>query len=187
MGFLWVVVAILSIIMVICVLALVDQYQTLELIRATLKLEDNPSPIPFADDGSIRPSLIGLPPELDEEPHLAVLFLSVSCTTCRSIAEGLRRQDWQYVWIVLQQARSEEEGRLWLEGMKVPTSRATVDTDESVARAIGIDTVPSVVLYRSGEAFLAQTLPSFRQLQPLLTPRKTITPMPVAKEGTIWL
>ncbi|GAA3956304.1 hypothetical protein [Actinoplanes auranticolor] len=187
MDFLWIVVAILSVIIVICVLALVDQYQTLELIRATLKLEDNPSPIPFADDGSIRPSLIGLPPDLDEQPHLALLFLSVSCTTCRSIAEGLRRQDWQHVWIVLQQAHSEEEGRLWLDGMKVPINRATVDVDESVARAVGIETVPSVILYRSGEAFLAQTLPSFRQLQPLLAPRKTTSPLPVVKEGTIQL
>jgi hypothetical protein len=173
--------------MVICVLALVDQYQTLELIRATLKLEDNPSPIPFPDDGSIRPSLIGLPPELDEQPHLAVLFLSVSCTTCRSIAESLRRPDLQYVWIVLQQAHSEAEGRLWLEGTKLPLSRATVDLDEGVAQAIGINTVPSVVLYRSGEAFLAQTLPSFRQLQPLLSPRTPSPSLPVAKEGTIRL
>jgi hypothetical protein len=44
MGFLWILVTILSVLMVICVLALVDQYQTLQLIRAALQLEDNPSP-----------------------------------------------------------------------------------------------------------------------------------------------
>jgi hypothetical protein len=173
--------------MVICVLALVDQYQTLELIRTSLKLEDNPAPIPIRMDGSIKPSFVGLPPELDAQPHLALLFLSVSCTTCRSIAEGLRPKELEYVWIVLQQAHSSEEGRAWLEGMKVPVDRATIDVDERVARAIGIDVVPSVVLYRSGEAFLAQTLPSLRQLRPLLTPRTMPSTLPVAKEGTIRL
>ncbi|MCX5065806.1 hypothetical protein OOJ91_07925 [Micromonospora lupini] len=187
MGFLWVVVAALSVLMGICVLALIDQYQTLELIRTSLKLEDNPSPIPIPMDDSIKPSLVGLPSRLDVQPHLALLFLSVSCTTCRSIAEGLRRKDQELVWVVLQQAHSEEEGRAWLAGLNMPLDRATIDVDERVARAIGIDTVPSVVLYRSGEAFLAQTLPSFRQLQPLLNARTVPTSLPVAKEGTVRL
>ncbi|MFI6238387.1 hypothetical protein ACIBEF_00750 [Micromonospora sp. NPDC050795] len=186
MGFLWIVVAALSVTMVICLLALVDQYQTLELIRAALKLEDNPSPIPFPTDGSIKPSLIGLPTQLDTQPHLTLLFLSVSCTTCRAIAEGLRRKDLDHIWIVLQQAHSSEEGRMWLEGMNMPVDRATVDLDERVAQATRIDIVPSVIVYRSGEPILAQTLPSFRQLQPLLSPRMS-SALPVAKEGTVRL
>ncbi|GGQ60206.1 thioredoxin domain-containing protein [Couchioplanes azureus] len=185
MGFLWVVVAALSLLVVVCLLALVDQYRSLEVIRTALGLEDNPTPIPFRADGSIKPSRVGLPPRLDEQPHLAVLFLSVSCTTCRSIAQGLGRKDLPYVWIVLQQARSAAQGRMWLEGMNLPLDRATVDTDERVARAVGIEAVPSVVLYRSGEAVLAQTLPSLRQLQPLLSPRTTPSIPPVAKEGTV--
>ncbi|MBO3741483.1 hypothetical protein [Actinoplanes flavus] len=191
MGFLWVLVAALSVIVLICVFALVDQYQSLELIRAALKLEDNPSPIPFASDGSVKPSLVGLPAELDQQSYLPVLFVSVSCSTCRSIVEGLRRRDFDLVWIVLQHAHSEDEGRLWLEGLGVPLARTTVDVDGSVAQAIGIDTVPAVIIYGSGEPFLAQTLPSFRQLQPLLKPREMAPdmtpPLPFAKEGTVRL
>jgi hypothetical protein len=171
--------------MLICLLALVDQYRTLELIRERLKLEDNPEPIELPRDRSITPSAIGLPSSLDTQPYLVVLFLSTSCSTCRSIAEGLRAKRTQDVWVVLQQAHDTAQGTEWLGREGLPVQRSTVDLGGNVAAALNISIIPSVVLYRDGEAVLAQTIPSFRQLVPLLSPRTLPQSLKIMQEGSV--
>ncbi|GAA1704926.1 thioredoxin domain-containing protein [Fodinicola feengrottensis] len=183
MTFVWIAIAVLGLLLAVCLLALVDQYRTLELIRARLKLEDNPEPIQLPVDRLIAPSAIGLPAELDSEPYLVLLFLSTSCTTCRSIADGLRKQNSSNLWVVLQQAHSEAEGAQWLANMGIAQDRSTVDVSGDVAVALEIDVIPSVAIYRNGEPLLAQTIPSFRQLTPLLSPHTM--PRSVMKEGTV--
>ena len=169
MSFLWIIVGVLCLLVLICLLALVDQYRTLELIRARLNLEDNPEPISLPRDRSVVPSAIGLPSALDATSYLVVLILSTSCNTCRAIAHGMKGKSWADVWVVLEQARSAEEGAEWISGVGVPDDRTTIDIDGAVAAALGISLTPSVVLYRDGEALLAQTIPTFRQLTPLLS------------------
>lgn len=183
MTFVWIAIAVLSLLLAICLLALVDQYRTLELIRARLKLEDNPEPIRLPTDRLIAPSVIGLPAELDSQPYLVLLFLSTSCTTCRSIADGLRKRNSPNLWVVLQQAHSAAEGAQWLATMGIDPERSTVDVGGDVAAALDIDVIPSVAVYRTGEPLLAQTIPSFRQLTPLLSPQTM--PRSVMKEGTV--
>jgi hypothetical protein len=184
MIFLWVAVSILSILVVICVLALVDQYLTLEVIRNRLKLEDTPEPIALPRDRSLAPSAVGLPSDLDSWPHLVALFLSTSCTTCRSIAEGMRTQPSSNVWVVLQQVRDVEHGTQWLADVGLPAERATIDLDGSVAETLGISIIPSAVLYREGDPLLAQSIPSFRQLTPLLSPPRASS-LKLAQKGTV--
>ncbi|HEX6686108.1 MAG TPA: hypothetical protein VF062_25265 [Candidatus Limnocylindrales bacterium] len=167
MTFLWVVVGVLSVLMVICLLALVDQYHTLELIRAKLKIEDNPQPLNVPRDRA--PSGIGLPLELDGKPHLVVLFLSTSCNTCRSIAKGLNDSPSPNIWVVLEHAHTAERALQWLDAVALPADRVTIDLDGSVADALTIDVTPSAVVFREGRVLLAQTIPSFRQLTPLLS------------------
>ena len=185
MTFLWVVVVVLSILVVICLLALIDQYQTLELIRAKLKLEDNPEPIDLPEDRALAPSAVGLPADLDARPHLVILFLSTSCSTCRSIAQSMNGSPPKDMWVVLEQAHSAEEGAQWLSTAKIPSAVASVDVDGSISAALGIDVTPSAVLYREGEPVLAQTIPSYRQLTPLLSARTLPPSLKFAAEGTI--
>jgi hypothetical protein len=185
MTMLWIVVVVLSLLVLLCLLALVDQYRTMELIRARLKLEDNPEPIPIPNDRPVAPSAIGLPAELDSRAYLAVVFLSTTCITCRSIANGLQTKPSDDVWVVLLHAHNKEEGAAWLATAEIPTDRASVDPGGAIASALGIDVVPSVVVYREGEVVLAQSIPSFRQLVPVLSPTMSSTSMRVAPEGTI--
>jgi hypothetical protein len=185
MTMLWIVVVLLSLLVLVCLLALVDQYRTMELIRAKLKLEDNPEPIPIPNDRPVNPSAIGLPNELDARAHVAVLFLSTSCTTCRSIAKGLQTKPSTDVWVVLMHAPNEEAGAAWLAAAQMPAERASVDVHGDIASALGIDVVPSVVVYREGDIVLAQSIPSFRQLVPLLSPTTLHKSLRVAPEGTV--
>jgi hypothetical protein len=185
MTMLWIVVVLLSLVVLVCLLALVDQYRTMELIRAKLKLEDNPEPIPIPNDRPVNPSAIGLPAELDSRAHLAVLYLSTTCTTCRSIAKGLQAKPSADVWVVLMHAPDAEAGAAWLAAADLPADRASVDIHGDIASAFGIDTVPSVVVYREGDVVLAQSIPSFRQLVPLLSPTTSPTSLRVAPEGTV--
>lgn len=89
MIFLWIVVTVLSLLVSICLMALVDQYQTLQLIRGRLELDDAPAPVVIPGDRVLAPSAIGLPAELDHREHLVVLFLSTTCATCRALAKKL--------------------------------------------------------------------------------------------------
>ena len=185
MTMLWIVVVVLSLLVLLCLLALVDQYRTMELIRARLKLDDNPDPIAIPSDRPVAPSAIGLPTELDARPYLAVVFLSTTCITCRSIAKGLQTTPYTDVWVVLLHAHDEEEGAAWLDAAEIPADRASIDPRGDIASALGIDVVPSVVVYRDGEAVLAQSIPSFRQLVPVLSPTTPSTSVKVAPEGTV--
>ncbi|GII95827.1 hypothetical protein [Sinosporangium siamense] len=187
MTFLWMLVAAISMLTVIAVLALADQYRTLEQVRAKLKLEDNPTPIPLPQEGSLAPSDVGLPAELDVQEHLVVLFLSTSCTTCRSVADGLRSVSTTSVWVVVEHAHSVEEGLAWLAPSEISADRVVVDLDGRVAGSLGISVTPSVVLYRSGEALLARTVPSFRQLAPLLSARRLLRSLKSTRGGMVRL
>ncbi|GII95825.1 hypothetical protein [Sinosporangium siamense] len=195
MIFLWVVVGVLCLLTAVCLLALIDQFRTLELIRTKIKLEDTPEPLPLPRERSLLPSSVGLPQALDRENHLVVLFLSTTCTTCRTIADGLRSASTASVWVVMEHARTVEEGLAWLATSGISAERVTVDVGGRIAEGLGITVTPSMVLYQSGEAALAQTVPSYRQLEPLLSARtlpqplkpQSLKPQPLkyAKEGTI--
>lgn len=187
MTFLWIAVVVLSLVVTVCLLALVDQYRTLEVIRARLELEDAPHPIPIPLGRATNPSAVGLPATLDAAPHLVALFLSTSCSTCRSIASGLREHPSSDVWVVLQQAGTAEEGTRWLTDEGLVIDRATIDVDGQIAAALGVSIIPSAVVYRDGEVLLAQSIPSFRQLTPLFAQRKLPPSVKLATRGTIQL
>ncbi|MFF7788141.1 hypothetical protein [Streptomyces sp. NPDC007991] len=168
MIFLWIVVAVLSVLVLVCLLALVDQYQTQQLIRRRLELDDAPSPIDLPLDRALAPSAIGLPAELDDHEHLVVLFLSTTCDTCRTIAKKLNGKPPQTLWIVLVEGSAERAAE-WFSSTGVPRNQGTVDLDGRISDALELDITPAALVYRRGEVVLGQTVPSFRQLDPLLT------------------
>lgn len=171
MTLLWVTVVVLALLTAICLLALVDQYRSLELIKAKLKLEDSPEPIPLPTGRDLAPSSIGLPAELDDREHLVVLFLSTSCTTCRTICQEMPSRAWSSVWVVLEQSHSIEDAQSWFTQFGVPSGVSSVDVDGGISNALEVSVTPAAVLYRKGKVLVAQTIPSTRQLTPLLDER----------------
>jgi hypothetical protein len=114
-----------------------------------------------------------------------VLFLSTTCVTCRSIAKGLQTTPSDNVWVVLMHAPNVEDGAAWLAAAGIPADRSSVDPHGDIATALGVDVVPSVVVYREGDVVLAQSIPSFRQLVPVLSPTTSQKTLRVAQEGTV--
>ncbi|MGW5679455.1 hypothetical protein ACWEV4_30990 [Streptomyces sp. NPDC003860] len=168
MIFLWIVVSVLSVLVLVCLLALVDQYQTQQLIRGRLELDDAPAPIEIPGDRELAPSAIGLPAELDTQEHLVVLFLSTTCDTCKTIAKKLDGRPPATLWVVLVEG-FQERAEAWFSDTGLPRAQGTVDLDGRISDAFELDVTPAAFVYRNGEVILGQTIPSFRQLDSLLT------------------
>lgn len=168
MIFLWIVVSVLSVLVLICLLALVDQYQTQQLIRGRLELDDAPAPIGIPGDRALAPSAIGLPAKLDAHEYLVVLFLSTTCDTCKTIAKKLNGRPPTSLWVVLVEG-FQERAETWFADTGLPQAQGTVDLDGRISDAFELDVTPAAFVYRNGEVVLGQTIPSFRQLDSLLT------------------
>lgn len=168
MIFLWIVVAVLSVLVLICLLALVDQYQTQQLIRGRLELDDSPAPVEIPGDRVLAPSAIGLPTEFDDHEHLVVLFLSTTCDTCKTIAKKLNGRPPNALWVVLVEG-SLERAEAWFASTGLSQAQGSVDLDGRISDAFELDVTPAAFVYRRGEVVLGQTIPSFRQLDSLLT------------------
>ncbi len=173
-----VLVLVLVVLTLVALLALVDQYRTLELVREHLGINDTPRPLPKPDPAPL-PSHAGLPAELDAVDHLVLLFLSTSCSTCKTVATALRGRSLSRLHVVLK-AHSPREGAEWCGDVGLPAERVTVDTTAEVANAYQLRTTPAAYVLARGGIVMAQTIPSFRQLQPLLTPGGVVLPQPSA-------
>jgi hypothetical protein len=160
-------VCLLTILMLICVLALVDQYRTLEVVRSELGLNDTPEAIAIPGDVPAPPSAAGLPAEFDGEGRLVVMFLSTMCSTCQTIAKRLRGEVPLGVKLVVE-ARSHEDAEQWLAASRMPADRVIVDEESRIANRLEITVAPAAVVFQDGTIVSAQTIPSFRQLEALL-------------------
>lgn len=164
-----IVVVALAVLVLVCLLALVDQYRTLELVREHLGVNDAPRPIDHRP-GPLVPSEVGLPGHLDARGHLVVLLLSTSCTTCRTVAVALRGKDLPALHVVVRSAAADE-GRAWCAEVGLAPHAVTLDVGGAVAAALGVTITPAALVVRDGGVVLAQTVPSYRQLEPLLSGR----------------
>ncbi|MEV6040524.1 hypothetical protein AB0L65_56105 [Nonomuraea sp. NPDC052116] len=167
-------VCILTIVVLICVLALVDQYRTLEVVRSELGLNDTPEAIALPEGLATPPSAAGLPAEFDGHERLIVLILSTMCSTCQTIAKRLRGEVPHGVRLVIE-ARSHEDAETWLVAARMPADRVIVDEEAKIATALDIMVAPSAVVFQDGRAVSAQTIPSFRQLEALLAAPEIVT------------
>lgn len=169
-----VLVLVLVVLTLVALLALVDQYRTLELVREHLGINDTPRPLPKPDPAPL-PSQAGLPSGLDASDHVVLLFLSTSCSTCKTVATALRGRSLSHLHVVLK-AHSPREGAEWCRDAGLPAERVTIDTTAEVADAYQLRTTPAAYVLARGTIVMAQTIPSFRQLQPLLTPGGVVLP-----------
>lgn len=146
---------------------MVDQRRTLDHVRQHLARAARPEPIEY-----IRPSptlaSVGLPPALGEFSHLVLLFLSTSCTSCLSLARRVGKSTSEHVWIVLS-APSVSVGWEWIEDVGLRKDFVTVDEDHRAFTGFGVGITPAILVLRRGEVMLGQTVPSYEQLEPLLS------------------
>lgn len=161
-----VIMVILAVLMAVCLLALVDQYRTLDIIRRDLGINDTPQPVSYPQSAPVSPSGIGLPFHLNNRRRVIVLFLSTTCSTCRGIASALHGFVPDDLWIVVE-SRSEETAIGWLGGVGMEIGAVTYDQG-AIASQLELDITPAAFIYEDGTLIRAQTVPSFRQLKLLL-------------------
>jgi hypothetical protein len=158
--------AVLTVLVLVALLALVDQHQSLEAVRRHLNSTTTPVGMPYENPGVSLASL-GLPARLDDGEHLNLVFLSTSCTACQSLARAMRKAPRENLWIVLD-ASTVAQGDRWLSAVGLDDGIVTVDDSRRIAAAFGITMTPAVLVLRNGEPLVAQTAPSYEHLEPLL-------------------
>jgi len=146
---------------------MVDQRRTLDHVRGHLARAAKPEAIEY-----IRPApsltSVGLPAGLGEASHLVLLFLSTSCTSCLSLARRVKESASEHLWIVLN-APSVSAGWEWIDDVGLRRDAVTVDSAQEVFRGFGVGITPAILVLRRGEVMLGQTVPSYDQLEPLLS------------------
>lgn len=158
-------IAVIALIQVICVLALIDQYRGLLKIRANLGLIDATQPLELAAIGAgTAPSAIGLPAGLDLEERTAVLFLSTTCSTCRTIGQALQGRVREPLWLVIE-GPSTEACTKWLSDVRLSGDRIAQDIHGDIAARLGLEIAPSALIFQSGQLVRAAAVSSVRQLQ----------------------
>jgi hypothetical protein len=162
------VLATVCVVLLVVVLALVDQYRTLELIREDLGLNDRPEPIGLPDPAP-TPSQLGLPESWDVPEHLVLLFLSTTCTTCASIARKLNGRIPSTLQVILE-VTGHGAPEEWLDDVGLRGQGVIVDVESAIADGLQLSITPAAVIYQRGTLRMAQTIPSYRQLEPLLKP-----------------
>jgi hypothetical protein len=160
-------VILITVVQVICLLALVDQYHGLLQIREALGLVDTPQELAIDGAEQLKPSTVGLPSQLDNEEVAVVVLLSTKCGTCRSIGRGFQGRVSSPAWAVIA-AESRERGEEWLADVGLSGERLVMDVGGTVAERLKLKTFPSAVIFTRGSVESARTLPSYRQLSRLL-------------------
>lgn len=121
----------ISIVQLLCLFALVDQYKSILQLRDALRLVDTPQELSLVDLEGVWPSAVGLPVPLDSERFAVVLLLSTKCTTCTAVARGLGGRVQAPLWAVIA-AGSERQGEQFQEEVGLTGERVLVDVgDES--------------------------------------------------------
>jgi hypothetical protein len=158
--------AVLAVLVLVALLALVDQHQSLELVRRHLTSTTKPVAMAYESPGVSLASL-GLPARLDELEQLNLVILSTSCTVCQTLGQAMRNAPRENLWIVLD-APTSAQGERWLSTVGLDQRIVTIDDDRRIVAAYGITMTPAVLVLHKGEPLVAQTAPSYEHLEPLL-------------------
>lgn len=148
--------------------ALVELYRQVDQLRQQAGLVDQTTPVSF--DESVTLPELGLPltDSTRPEERFAILFLSVSCTTCADVARGLPLKRSPNLATVVE-AETEEIALGWLDKVHLRADqRVLFDAGSRLATTLGISTTPSAVKFVGTRAVSASTVPSKRQLHEVL-------------------
>lgn len=150
--------------------ALVEMYRQLAQLRADSGLLDVPIAIDARPAAALPAEQLGfrVPSEpTNETDRHAILFLSDSCSTCASVARGVPFK-FTHRLTILVEARDETSAAEWMatNGL-TELPQAHYDRDRVIADGLGVDVIPSVVLFENGESVGAHTVPSPRHIKPI--------------------
>lgn len=158
--------AVLAVLVLVALLALVDQHQSLEVVRRHLAASTKPVAVEYENPGVSLASL-GLPARLDDREQLNLVILSTSCTVCQTLGQAMRKAPRENLWIVLD-APTPAHGDRWLSTVGLDRRIVTVDDGRRIVAAFGITMTPAVLVLSKGKPLVAQTAPSYEHLEPLL-------------------
>jgi hypothetical protein len=167
--------AALALIVLACAAALVEVFRQLSEIRGAINLMDEPIPLNLKS-GELRTDDIGLPGELAVEPQAIVIFLSLKCSTCLTVAEAFHGGSPATVWFVIQ---SSPRSSMLSQMLADSAERVIFDEDDQIAMRLGLNVTPSVLTTSFGEIMRAQGVSSARQvlnMVPTLLPRDATVP-----------
>lgn len=147
--------------------ALVELFRDVRQMRDALGILDRPLTVDLGQVAGTRPSVHGLPRDLDGQPAAIVLFLSERCETCRALAAGLTHPLANGLWVVVE-ARDAASAAWFTEAFGLADERVTVDVDGAIAASMGLNTSPVGFRVEHGVLTSATTVPSSRYLMSIL-------------------
>lgn len=166
-------VGILALLVFLLLGLVIELHRDVRQLRDAVGILDRPLEVELGDVAGARPSRHGLPTSLDAAGAAVVLFLSDRCGTCHALAGGFRGSLPAGLWVVLEArdpgAAQEFLGRYgWHAGAD---GRVLVDSEERIARQLGLRTTPVGFRVEDGRIVSATTVPSRRYLSSMLGDR----------------
>jgi hypothetical protein len=148
--------------------ALVELFRQVDQMRLKLGLVDEVQGVDFSQGVSLSSLPIELIDGLAPEGRFAILFLSVSCTTCSRVVEGIPAKRTPNL-LVLVQAATRHEAAEWLSKQGLEENpRVAWDVDQRIASALAISVTPACVQFEGLISTAATTVPSVLRLRELL-------------------
>jgi hypothetical protein len=159
------VVCLVAVVQLVCLLALIDQYRTLEFIRSELGLDDSPQPLDVPSTATSVGDLLAAPPEFNQHGLGLLLFVSTTCQTCREVVVRMKGSMPRAVAVVVS-ARSESEFESWVTAAGLQDhGSVTFDDGHRIAAELQLATTPAAFIVTPDRVLSGQTIPSYRQLQ----------------------
>jgi hypothetical protein len=159
--------------------ALLELYRDVRQLRDVAGILDRPLDVDIGPAAGARPSVYGLPPQIDEQPAAFVLFLSVKCGTCNALAASFNGSPPPGLWVVVE-AGSADEAASFLDLYRLArhavSGRVVVDLAGQIARRIGLTMTPVGFRVADGRLTTATTVPSSRYLVSVLPKPVRLTP-----------
>lgn len=138
--------------------------------QATDFADDQSLPIELSEGvRSSKPSVHGLPSELDQARSHLVLFLSPTCVACRKIAESLAGNTPVGTTIVVT-AGPDDRLVNWAEQYGLDS--AIIDSGYEIVGSLGLTSSPTVVGIGDGSISFATGISGMRALESLLEQRQ---------------
>lgn len=158
-------VCVLATVLVFVCAALVEVFSQLRDLREVTELDDRASPLTLAEDAERDASALGLPEGLVEAPRAAVILLSSSCAVCGAIAKEIGSSVVPTVWY----ATADDDPRSRVTAALVhQEDRLLPDMGERLRMEMGIDIVPSMLLFEAGTLRHAYAVGSVRQARAVI-------------------
>lgn len=158
----WIIVSILALLVSLALLALIESFRQIEQIRQAIHLGEKPIELDIARAERTSTS-IGLPGEVGLEKGSVVVVLSTKCATCAKIADAFSIERPPSTWFVLPSSAAHDPQFKALAG-----SNRTILDDGHIPGRLGLEVVPSVLLFRQSVLIAAYAVSTVRQLRSLI-------------------